>query len=68
MFCSEDDYEWSKKMLNEYHLSDKCDVLFSPSHGEQDATHLAVWVLRDQLPVRLQLQLHKYLWGNVAGK
>ena len=68
VICSEDDYEWSKKMLNEYHLSDKCDVLFSPSHGEQDATHLAEWVLRDQLPVRLQLQLHKYLWGNVAGK
>ena len=66
--CSEADYEWSKKMLHVYRLSEKCSVLFSPSHGEQDATQLADWILRDQLPVRMQVQLHKYLWGNVAGK
>ena len=46
----------------------KCGVLFSASHGEQDVTHLADWILRDQLPVRLQVQLHKYIWGDVAGK
>ena len=66
--CSEDDYEWSKKILNDYQLNEKCEVLFSPSQGEQDVTDLADWILRDQLPVRLQVQLHKYLWGNVAGK
>ena len=68
VICSEDDYEWSKRTLNDYRLNEKCEVLFSPSQGEQDVTDLADWILRDQLPVRLQVQLHKYLWGNVAGK
>jgi len=68
VICDEVDYEWSKAVVREHQLYDRCDVLFSPSHGEQDITQLADWVLRDQLPVRLQLQLHKYLWGNVAGK
>jgi 7-carboxy-7-deazaguanine synthase len=42
--------------------------LFSPSQGEQDATELADWILQDQLPVRMQIQLHKLLWGNTPGK
>lgn len=68
VICDEADYEWSKNMVREYQLNEKCGVLFSPSHEEQDATQLADWVLRDQLLVRLQLQLHKHLWGNVSGK
>ena len=68
VICSAADYEWSKKMVDDYQLSDKCGVLFSPSYDEQNVTQLAEWVLRDQLPVRLQVQLHKFLWGNVAGK
>ena len=68
VICNEADYEWSRKMVDDYQLSDKCGVLFSPSHDEQNATQLAEWVLRDQLSVRMQVQLHKYLWGNVAGK
>jgi 7-carboxy-7-deazaguanine synthase len=55
--------------MNEYKLQDRCnEILFSPSHGQQDATQLADWILEDQLPVRLQIQLHKYLWGDIPGK
>ncbi len=43
------------------------DVLFSPSDGEIPAKQLAEWMLADQLPVRFQVQLHKYLWGNKPG-
>ena len=68
VICNEDDYLWSKMMVEEHALNDKCDVLFSPSHEQQDITQLAEWVLRDQSRVRLQLQMHKYLWGNAEGK
>ena len=68
VICSESDYEWSKSILTQYQLDQKCSVLFSPSHDQQDVTQLADWILRDKMPVRLQVQLHKYLWGNVAGK
>jgi 7-carboxy-7-deazaguanine synthase len=68
VICDREDYEWSVKKLNEYKLSDQCEVLFSGSHGEIQATQLADWILEDQLPVRLQIQLHKYLWGDVPGK
>ena len=54
-------------MISEYGLNDRCEVLLSPSHGQQNATELADWILQDQLPVRMQLQLHKYLWGNEPG-
>jgi len=68
VICNAEDYVWSKDKLDEYQLDRKCEVLFSPSMGEQDPTELAEWILRDQLPVRFQLQLHKILWGNSPGK
>jgi len=68
VICDEADYEWSKTIVRDYRLNERCDVLFSPSYEQQNVTQLADWVLRDQLPVRLQLQLHRYLWGNVSGK
>jgi len=68
VICNESDYQWSKAKLEEYQLDQHCEVLFSPAIGQQDATVLAEWILRDQLPVRFQLQLHKILWGNEAGK
>jgi len=68
VICNKNDYEWAKQMLHEMMLHEKCQVLFSPSHNEQDTRQLANWVLQDQLPVRLQIQLHKYLWGDVRGK
>lgn len=68
VICNEADYEWSKDILKKYKLSDNCQVLFSPSHHELQPGLLADWILRDQLVVRLQVQLHKYLWGDVQGR
>ena len=67
VICSRPDYEWAQDRIREYHLNDHCEVLLSPSHGQQDATQLADWILQDQLPVRMQIQLHKYLWGDEPG-
>jgi 7-carboxy-7-deazaguanine synthase len=63
-----EDYEWSRAKLRELALTERCAVLFSPSHEQLAARELAEWVLEDRLPVRFQIQLHKYLWGNVPGK
>jgi 7-carboxy-7-deazaguanine synthase len=68
VICSREDYEWSKAYLQEHALSERCQVLFSPSYTEVPAATLADWVLADRLPVRFQLQLHKVLWGDVPGK
>ena len=68
VICDRDDYEWRKRLLQEKKLHEICEVLFSPAHGELDATVLADWILEDRLPVRFQIQLHKYLWGNARGK
>ena len=67
VLCDEADYNWGKKILVEKNLTAKCEVLFSPAQGQLSPTDLADWILRDQLSVRMQLQLHKILWGNVAG-
>ena len=68
VLCDEADYIWGKKLLPEKNLTARCEVLFSPAQGQLSPTDLADWILRDQLPVRMQLQLHKILWGNVAGR
>ncbi len=68
VICHHHDYEWAKNIMQTYQLSDICQVLFSPSHEDLPAGELADWILRDQLPVRLQIQLHKYLWGDVKGR
>lgn len=62
------DYEWSRAQLRERELARRCTVLFSPSHAQLAARELADWVLEDRLPVRFQIQLHKYLWGDVPGR
>ena len=59
------DYEWSRDLVRERGLDRRCTVLFSPVHGVLDPGTLARWVLEDGLPVRLQVQLHKYLWPGV---
>ena len=68
VICNDDDYVWAKRQVEQYRLAEKCQILFSPSHGQYSATTLAEQILTDNLPVRLQIQLHKYLWGDVAGK
>jgi 7-carboxy-7-deazaguanine synthase len=67
VICSRADYDWSKSILAERQLERLCEVLFSPSWGQLPARDLAEWVLADRLPVRFQLQLHKYLWGDAPG-
>jgi 7-carboxy-7-deazaguanine synthase len=68
VICSREDYDWSRGYLQEHALSERCQVLFSPSYTEVPAATLADWILADRLPVRFQLQLHKVLWGDVPGK
>lgn len=68
VICDRNDYEWSRQMLQQYRLHEQCEVLFSPSYHQLNAQMLAEWILQDRLPVRFQLQLHKYIWGDVAGR
>jgi len=68
VLASEADYEWARAVLRERKLDAICTVLFSPVQGQQDPAQLAGWILRDRLPVRFQLQLHKVLWGAERGR
>ena len=68
VICDRADYEWSRAKLAELGLAQRCNVLFSPSAEQVPARELADWILADRLAVRFQLQLHKVLWGNVAGR
>lgn len=68
VICDRADYEWSREFVRDRSLHDRCQVLFSPSQGQVEPRELAEWILADRLPVRFQLQLHKILWGNVAGR
>jgi 7-carboxy-7-deazaguanine synthase len=61
------DYDWAKQILSQYDLTSKCPVLFSPVYKTLPPADLAAWVLNDHLPVRMQVQLHKILWGEKAG-
>ncbi len=62
------DYQWSKQQFEEHYLSGRCEVLFSPVMGVMSPAELADRILADQLPVRFQIQLHKYLWNDARGK
>lgn len=68
VICSREDYEWALAQVRARGLDEKLDILFSPAWGQVDPTQLAEWVLEDRLNVRVQLQLHKLLWGDVPGK
>jgi 7-carboxy-7-deazaguanine synthase len=68
VLCGRDDYEWAREVLAEHRLAERCDVLFSPSKTELDATELADWIVADRLPVRFQMQLHKLLWNDEPGR
>ena len=67
VLCSRADYEWAKDILDLHNIADKCPVLFSPVYSDLNPTQLADWVLADRLPVRMQIQLHKILWGEKPG-
>jgi 7-carboxy-7-deazaguanine synthase len=68
VICDRADYEWSRELLRQPGLQCEAMVLFSPSHEQLPARELADWILEDRLPVRMQVQLHKILWGNVPGR
>lgn len=69
VICDRTDYEWARLQLDQHDLvARKVEILFSPSHGQMQASGLADWIIEDRLPVRMQLQLHKQLWGDVPGK
>lgn len=68
VLCDKADYDWARRKLLELELDVVCPVLFSPVHSQLAPADLAAWILRDRLPVRLQLQLHKLLWGECVGR
>lgn len=67
VLCNRADYDWAKSKIIEMQLTEKCPILFSPSYHELSADMLAAWVLEDKLGVRMQIQLHKILWGEKQG-
>ena len=68
VICNREDYDWARFKVEEYRLTDRAgEVLFSASHDELSSTELADWILEDELQVRLQVQLHKLLWGDRQG-
>lgn len=67
VLCDRADYDWAKQLLQTHQLAEQCPVLFSPVYSQVNPAELASWVLADQLPVRMQVQLHKILWGEKPG-
>ena len=67
VLCNRADYDWAKAKIITLNLVQKCPILLSPSYHDLPANELAAWVLADQLPVRMQVQLHKILWGEKPG-
>ena len=68
VICSREDYQWSKEIIEQYKISEKCPILFSPCTESIDPRDLAEWILTDQLPIRFQIQIHKILWNNQPGR
>ena len=68
VICSKEDFIWAMQIMQEYELDKKCHILFSPSYQQISARELAEWVLESKLNVRLQVQLHKILWGEERGR
>ncbi|NMF90897.1 7-carboxy-7-deazaguanine synthase QueE [Aromatoleum petrolei] len=68
VLADEADYAWAKAQIALHRLAERCTVLLSPVQGRLDPTLLAEWIVRDRLPVRFQLQLHKILWNDARGR
>jgi len=68
VICSREDYQWSKDIIDKYKINEMCPILFSPCSESLDPRDLAEWILRDQLSIRFQMQIHKILWDNQPGK
>lgn len=68
VLCDRADYDWAAEVMARMDLAGRCEVLMSPVHGRLDPGLLADWILADGLDVRMQLQMHKYLWGDARGR
>ncbi|MBC9072656.1 7-carboxy-7-deazaguanine synthase QueE [Thauera sp. CAU 1555] len=68
VLADEADYAWAREQIATHGLAGRCEVLLSPVAGQLDPAQLAEWIVRDRLPVRFQLQLHKVLWADARGK
>ena len=68
VICDRADYDWARGIVDQHGLAPRLTVLFSPSHDQLPARELADWIVADRAPVRMQVQLHKYLWGNERGR
>ena len=68
VISNRDDYDWAKAVVERYRLTQRCTVLFSPVQGQLTPRQLADWIVEERLPVRFQIQLHKYLWGDEPGR
>lgn len=68
VLCDRVDYDWAKAICTEHKLTERCEVLFSPSHAQLDLRQLADWTLQDGLQVRVQTQLHKLIWNDEPGR
>lgn len=61
------DFAWAIELIEKYNLTEKAEVFFSPSFEQAHPKDLAKWVLASKLPIRMQLQIHKYIWGDIPG-
>ena len=68
VICDRDDYDWAVDKIKEYDLLNRCEVIFSTSHQQLKPQQLADWIIEDELAVRFQMQLHKYLWDDEPGR
>ncbi len=68
VLCHREDFDWACDMLQRYALTERCTVWFSPSYGQIELSDLAQWILDAKIPVRMQVQLHKLIWGDQPGR
>lgn len=67
VICDRADYEWALEAMKKFKLAQRCEVLLSPSHGQLENKTLAGWMLEDRVTARFQIQLHKFIWGDMPG-
>lgn len=68
VICDREDFNWAVNFIQHHQLIGVCDIFFSPSHDQVTLKQLTEWVLEEQLPVRVQCQLHKLIWGEEPGR
>ena len=68
VICDRADFDWARGIVAEHRLTERCDVLFSPSHAQLAPRELADWIVGEHVPVRFQMQLHKLLWNDEPGR